>query len=443
MTENKIRHITDLIEKRELVEIQEAFSRTFGIASQITDVNGNPITEPTNFCRLCKFIRDTEKGAESCRKSGKILAEKAEREGSVVYQNCLSCGLVDAAAPIVVEGEHLANWVVGQINFNAIDEESIRKIARAIGADEKKMTHEAMGMRSFDQEQFKNIISLLEVISSKISSLALQNLRLMSEMVERQRTEEKLVEERRRLMQADKLAAIGTMVSSIAHEIKNPVNAILLNNGFLKEIAENLAEKLDAETKDEMMEVVDIIGEAADKIGEIVEELRSFSRASSEKISTKVSVNNVVLSALKLIGPMIRKSTANLNVDLDEEIPPVTGNFQSLEHLVINLVQNGCQALTSKDDGVEIRTRRHGEKGVCIEVEDRGKGIKQEDLKQIFEPFFTTKRDSGGTGLGMAIVRKITVNHGGKIEISSTVGEGTVVRIIFPGTVQSVNRNTF
>ncbi|HPT00824.1 MAG TPA: HAMP domain-containing sensor histidine kinase, partial [Candidatus Aminicenantes bacterium] len=112
-------------------------------------------------------------------------------------------------------------------------------------------------------------------------------------------------------------------------------------------------------------------------------------------------------------------------------LPPVMGNFQQLEQVVINLITNSCQALSSPDEEVELSTF-YEEGRVKLRVRDQGSGITGESMKHIFDPFYTTKRETGGTGLGLSISYNILKNHGGELIFDSEPGRGTSAIISLP-----------
>ncbi len=115
--------LTDLVDLKDLQQIQDAFAAANDVASIISDVDGKPITKPSNFCGVCEIIRSTKKGNRNCMKSDKILGKKAKRLMKPTYEKCHSCGFVDASAPIIVGGKHIANWLIGQSNVMGVDKD--------------------------------------------------------------------------------------------------------------------------------------------------------------------------------------------------------------------------------------------------------------------------------------------------------------------------------
>jgi signal transduction histidine kinase len=154
-----------------------------------------------------------------------------------------------------------------------------------------------------------------------------------------------------------------------------------------------------------------------------------------------VNLNMVVKSSLILLGNMVKRATDNLTVELSPRIPTFHGNTQRIEQVVVNLVQNACQALENRSRVISISTDYDEERQrVVLEVRDQGEGIPPENLTKICDPFFTTKREGGGTGLGLSVTSTIVKDHHGELEFHSEPGNGTTVRVLFPVQVERKGR---
>jgi C4-dicarboxylate-specific signal transduction histidine kinase len=165
----------------------------------------------------------------------------------------------------------------------------------------------------------------------------------------------------------------------------------------------------------------------------IVESLKGFARAEASELSQLVDVNEVVRSALVLVNNQIRKSTRRFSVAHADGLPAVRGNSQLLEQVVINLVQNACEALTDRRQALAISTAHDpGARDVVVTIHDEGVGIPPEKLPHIMDPFYTTKRASGGTGLGLSVSATIVKDHGGTLSFASAPGTGTTVTLRLP-----------
>jgi len=252
------------------------------------------------------------------------------------------------------------------------------------------------------------------------------------------------------LIQADKMASLGVLVSEVAHEINNPNNFIMVNSPILSKIWKTIEPILQnhyqsrgdfyiaprvkySEMKDNIPGIISGIREGAQRIDLFVKELKNFSRPTPSTLEKKIHINKVIQAAVTLLANLIKKSTNRFYVDYEEGIPVIPGNFQRLEQVMINLIENSCQALQDKEQGIFISTEfdRTG-KIVKIQVKDEGMGMTSENIEKITNPFFTTKRGSGGTGLGLSISSKIVEDHKGVLRFESEPGVGTTAVVVLP-----------
>lgn len=280
------------------------------------------------------------------------------------------------------------------------------------------------------------------------SEVAQRTASLAREVAERQRVVEELRINQQQLVQADKMAALGVLVSGVAHEVNNPNGLILLNMPTLKEAFVDAREILDerlrrdgdyplgglpySRMRTEVPRMLDEMDEGARRIKRIVDDLKDFARSEQGSHFEAVDFNAVVQTAVRLLDASIRKATSRFAASYGE-LPPIRGNAQRIEQVVVNLVLNACQALPDPSRGVSVTTSYDRERGtVVLAVHDEGDGIAPEHLARLTDPFFTTKRESGGTGLGLAVSSRIAKEHGGTIEFRSTAGRGTTATLTLP-----------
>ena len=267
-------------------------------------------------------------------------------------------------------------------------------------------------------------------------------------------TERKIAEEENRrmqetLLQANKMAAIGTLASGIAHEINNPNNFILSNAQFLSDIWPDINRILTRYAEDNgefflgklryseagavIPKMFNGLTEGAHRIKGIVTGLKDFARQEKTSLDQTVDVNKVIEAALSMLQNKIKKHTDYFECSLDEKLPPVKGSFRQLEQVIVNLTMNALEALPSRERGINIATSYSKYLGqIIIKVRDEGIGMTEDVLNAIFDPFFTTKLDSGGTGLGLSICFTIVKEHNGTIECDSKPGEGTTFLVRIP-----------
>ncbi len=279
--------------------------------------------------------------------------------------------------------------------------------------------------------------------------VALRTEELEREIAERKRAAEELQVRQKQLLHADKMTSLGILVAGVAHEINNPNGLIQLSLPQLEKAYQDMEPILDryqrehgdfklgwfpySRMKEEIPVMLQEMLESSNRIKRIVEDLKDFARRNDSGLDDRVDLNEVVRAALRLMDSALRKATNDFKVDYAVGLPPFRGNGHRIEQVVVNLVLNACQALTSKDQAIHLRTYPLPYSGmVALEVRDEGQGLDSETLERITDPFFTTKRESGGTGLGLSVSDGIIKDHQGRMEFSSQPGQGMRVRILLP-----------
>jgi PAS domain S-box-containing protein len=237
---------------------------------------------------------------------------------------------------------------------------------------------------------------------------------------------------REQLMIADRMVSLGTVAAGVAHEINNPLAAIVAN------VAVTLGELEDPERRadrpDEMIEALRDAREAAERVRLIVRDLKLFSR--SEEALRPVDVQRVLESTLRMAWNEIRHR-ARL-VKLYGPAPPVHASEAKLGQVFLNLVVNAAQAIPeghAERNEIRITTAVDASGSVVVTIADSGCGMPPAVLDRLFVPFFTTKPVGQGTGLGLSIVHRLVTSFGGRIAIDSAVGLGTEVRVVLPPAV--------
>ena len=272
---------------------------------------------------------------------------------------------------------------------------------------------------------------------------------VVRDVTERKRAEEQAKLHQQQMMQASKMAALGVLVSGVAHEINNPNNFIMLNAPILRDawqsalpiLEEYYTENGDflmagmkySEMRQHMPQLLAGVSQGAERIKQIVANLKTYVHGNANDLAQAVDVNAVIRSSISLISNVIQNTTDHFGVDYGSGLPRVRGSFQRLEQVILNLIQNACQALPDRQKGIFVTTASDREgSNVLIVIRDEGVGITPEALPRIREPFFTTKQDSGGIGLGLSISSKIVEEHRGTLSLASAQGAGTTVTITLP-----------
>src|SRR5580704_17923075 len=230
-------------------------------------------------------------------------------------------------------------------------------------------------------------------------------------------------ERERRLIRSERLATVGRMAAQIAHEVRNPLSSIGLN-------AELLGDELAPGADEARRLIASIIGEV-DRLAEITETYLRFARLPRPNLEGE-DLGGLVASVVAMARGEIVQEGITLDVDIAPELPELPADEAQLRQALINLVRSAREALVSapiKRLGISVAHDRASGR-LLVRVSDSGAGIDQRDLGKIFDPFFSTKAQ--GTGLGLALVQQIVVDHGGRIDVDSVPGRGTVFTLAFP-----------
>lgn len=245
-----------------------------------------------------------------------------------------------------------------------------------------------------------------------------------------------ITEQRRaqtQLQQAEKLAAMGQLVSGVAHEINNPAAII---SGFAQTL---LLDQLGPDQR----ETVQMMYDEATRIGRITSNLLAFARAGSKE-RTLVDLNETVRRTYALRSYHLTTLNITVNLELDEASPKAWANGSEMQQMLLNLLINAEQALTGTPNrrNITIRTAATGEDRVLLEVSDTGPGIAVDIQERIFDPFFTTKPEGSGTGLGLSICYGIVHDHGGRISVQSVPGYGATFTVELMRDARTRQRTT-
>jgi signal transduction histidine kinase len=268
---------------------------------------------------------------------------------------------------------------------------------------------EPRGARRFTPAEVERATSIANQLA-----VAVENAELYEDL---RRSYAQLEQAQERLVRGERLAALGELSAVVAHEVRNPLGVIFNSLGSLRRL---LRPSGDAEV------LLDIVGEEADRLNRIVGDLLDFARPSTLELRPE-PLERIVEDA---VGAALAQRPAGVVLarELDPTLPPVALDARLARQAVLNVAVNAVQAMPH-GGRLTVRTRREGDAAV-LEVEDEGAGIAPEAAPRIFEPFFTTK--ASGTGLGLAVVRRIVEEHGGTVAVRSAGATGTVFALRFP-----------
>jgi signal transduction histidine kinase/CheY-like chemotaxis protein len=288
----------------------------------------------------------------------------------------------------------------------------------------------------------------------KSRELLIRELTVMRQQIDkleaRQRHDNQALDEsQQQLQQAQKMETLGTLVAGVAHEINNPLNLIMYNIPLLKKIWVDFLpifierKKIEPEQKfggfsyafleDNLVQLVADMELAAHRVAKTVSDLKNFSKQSNVAEKAPMQVNSAVNNAMRLAKTTLRKSSVHVNLKLEDELPHIDGNLQSIEQIILNILINAIQAIDHKQGEIEITTGFQAKDGrVFINIKDNGKGISTAIADKIFLPFVTDKQNEGGTGLGLSVTYTLIKAHQGEIIFDTRSDRGTSFTVYFP-----------
>jgi len=255
---------------------------------------------------------------------------------------------------------------------------------------------------------------------------------------------------KKRLMQSEKMATLGLLVSGISHEINNPNNFIMFNLPILRDYLQTLLPIIDDYSAGEknfelfgmkypvfrkdIMDLLDNMEHGTNRINNTVARLREFFAPRDHEQLCWSDIGAVIQNSVTLCQSQIKKTVQKIEVAIPEEFPEFYTDPHALEHIIINLLINGAYAADKENSWIKLTVGRgkSWEESLVIEVQDNGRGMDEASLKKIFEPFYTTKSADSNSGLGMFICYNLIEGLGGRIEVKSKPRAGSTFRILLP-----------
>ncbi len=235
----------------------------------------------------------------------------------------------------------------------------------------------------------------------------------------------------RKLSQSHRLASLGQLAASVAHEVNNPLCGVLNLAMLMRRLLENGS--LPPERVKEFRKYLDLVVSETERIGRVVGDLLAFSRWPKPQ-RTGADLNKVVRATASLAAHKLKLMSVEIEIALDENLPVIPCDGAQVQQVLLNLLLNAGEAMPERRGGrVRIETRAEPDgRSAAIAVSDTGEGIPPENLSRIFDPFFTTKPEGKGVGLGLAVSYGIVQAHGGEIEVDSKPGVGTTFTVRLP-----------
>ncbi len=412
--------LVNLLPVESLQSIQDAFCRMTGMAAGISDENGIAVTkdsvQSTDFC--FKYNKRSKIGLARCQKCDKAGGELALKEGKSVAYRCHS-GMVDFAAPILVEGRMIGCFLGGQVRTGDIDEERLRRIAVEIEVDPDGYVEAAKRTKVLKVEEITHAAEFVYTIANIMSDMAYNRYKTLKASEEVDHAAH---------MKSDFLA-------NMSHEIRTPMNAVI----GMAEMA--LREELPPAARD----YINQIKSSGKALLAIINDILDFSKIESGKmdiIESEYEILSVVNDVANIVMTRIGEKDVELILDVDPNIPnKLIGDSNRIKQVILNIANNAVK-FTSRGKVVLKIDYKKTDKDVIelyVSVQDTGIGIKPEDLKKLFVSFqqVDSKRNRNveGTGLGLAISKQLVSLMGGEITVKSEYGKGSSFSFSIPQVI--------
>jgi PAS domain S-box-containing protein len=291
-------------------------------------------------------------------------------------------------------------------------------------------------LQAFEKEYFRKDGSRVPALVgvARVEEAENQAVAFVIDLTERKKAESEARESERRyrevqmqLAHASRVATMGQLTASIAHEVNQPIAATLMNAGtavrFLARQPPNL---------EQAREAINHIISDGNRIADIVSRIRNFSKNTPAQ-NTELEINEAILEIMILARAAISEHGVSVTMQLSEGLPRISGDRVQLQQVILNLIMNAIEAMSEVSDGSRellISSRKIAPDGVLVAVCDSGPGLPQANPERLFEAFYTTKAD--GMGMGLAICRSIIQNHGGRLWAMPNEPQGAVFRIMLP-----------
>ncbi len=402
--------LTSLIDEGTLQKLQDSFSEMTGMAALTTDVHGIAVTRGSKFTDFCmKYTRQSKEGCKRCERCDKTGAEVAHKKGHAVAYHC-HAGLVDYAAPILVNDIIIGSFIGGQVLTTEPDYEQLKRIAGELGIEYEPYREALSNVPIIDEERVEKAAEFLSVISHTLSRIAYDAYKLRQSNLELEKASR----------------AKSDFLANMSHEIRTPMNAVLgLADMALREEMSPLAKAYLHQIKASGKNLLVIINDILD-----------FSKIESGKmdiIEDTYEPYSICNDLSGIVVSRIGEKNIEFIMDISPELPrKMYGDNVRIHQVILNLLTNAVKYTEQGRVKLSISAKKKEKESVLlfIEIADTGIGIKPEDQGKLFNSFqqVDSKRNRNveGTGLGLALSNQILRLMGSKIQLESEYNKGSI-----------------
>jgi len=412
-------YLTELISVELLQMIQDAFSDMTGMAALTTDNRGVAVTNGSNFTDFCTYYtRKSALGCYRCNECDRKGAEISHERGSACYYDC-HAGLVDYAAPIMVEGKIIGSFIGGQVLTKQPDFERVEQIAYELGINPEEYKEAIKKVKIVDKETVQKAADFLFIVSKVLSDIAYKNYKLIMSNIEIEKA----------------MHMKGDFLANMSHEIRTPMNAVL----GLVDLA--LREEMSPAAR----EYIQQIKASGKNLLVIINDILDFSKIESGKMEI-VNISYEPLSIINDLASVVNNRIGSKDIEFTMDIAPdlpkcLFGDNIRIHQIILNLLTNAVK-FTNRGEvhlkfGYELADNNTAV--LKVSIRDTGIGIKPKDVKKLFNSFqqVDSKRNRNieGTGLGLAITKQLLELMNGKIWLKSEYEKGSEFFFDLPQTI--------
>lgn len=479
--QNKSISIEDIIDLEFLQAFQDAFAISTGAGALFFSKNMEAITKPSNFKEICSdFFRKCPKSCAACRASDKNLILKISETKKPYISHCKN-GLIDFGAPVVLNDEVIGTLIAGQVLIQDANIKEFFEYGNLIGADVEHFMKALEKVPVIKEDKVEAMLKLLTLVGEKLSELAYKsivlqekNYELEEEMKKRILAEEnlkhfndeleKIIKERTLqletsnkileeslenlrksqdyLIQTQKMAALGSLVVGISHELNTPLGIAITSSTYITQIIEDILSKYEMKTLkgdyfvdkcNQVLNSCEILNSSLNRSTNLVDNFKQIAIDQTNYEYRNFKLREYIDKIILSMNSDLNSKNVKIDIECDENLE-LKGYPGILTQIIINLIQNSLvHGFYEKEDcNIKLGCKIE-EENVIIFYRDNGVGMTVEQLNRAFEPFYTTKLGQGRNGLGLFMVYNLVISKlGGRIKLESHENEGVNFEINIP-----------
>lgn len=424
--------IKDLININLLQTFQDNFAESMDIASVTVDRNGNPVTIPSSYTSFCTdFIHSTLIGDIRCAESHKKGGEIAAQTGKPYIYTC-HAGLIDFAAPILVNGKQIGTILGGQILTKEPHELTYRNVAKEICVNEDEFVASVKKVKITKEKNIKAAAELLYIVANALSKIGYEELKLKnnSKLLEHEVSRTNLL-----LEESKKVNELMTQqLSILSHELKTPLNIIF---GSVQLLESWYKDSSFLPNTDAFMKYSNIMKQNCYRLTRLINNIVDMNKIELGFFTLHLKNNNIIKIIEDITLSVVEyASLKNISIVFDTEIEEkiISCDSEKIERIMLNLLSNAIK-FTEAAGNVNISIYDRDEY-ILISVKDNGMGIPKDMLEKIFDIFTqvdgSLRRNAEGSGIGLSIVKSLVEMHEGEVNVISQLGTGSEFIIKIP-----------